>query len=307
MPNVISATDGYSPAAASDPPTMAIDGAAESASAAQAAASARGSLRRKVMPAATSAGGDPCGQPDSKGANGPGASVSRSYACRPSLGEREQAPADDERAQHVGALAVDCPAIADAVAGRPGSATACAALPRRPVGDRHDREALRRPPQERVVVVLGLRRTSTRRGAAWCSSRGVGRVGDVEQRDLRAEPHALGGRVLADAEQLVLADRVQVGRVAEDLQLAAHARARRVGEVERVERIGLAERHDVAAVVDEAHRVDALAAAEAADLADLLEPARARREHGDVALALAARSRWSPRAACRCARRARTG
>ena len=99
-------------------------------------------------------------------------------------------------------------------------------------------------------------------------------VGDVEERDLRAErrPPLVG--VLADAEQQVVADRVQVRGVAGDLQLAEHARVRRVGEVERVERIDLAERDDVAGVADEAHRVDALALAEPADAADLR---RARR------------------------------
>ena len=80
-------------------------------------------------------------------------------------------------------------------------------------------------------------------------------------------------------EQQVLADRVQVGRVAGDLQLAEHARALRVGEVERVERVDLAERDDVADVADEAHRVDALALAEPADAADLR---RARRRGRSV-------------------------
>ena len=84
---------------------------------------------------------------------------------------------------------------------------------------------------------------------------------------------------------------MQVRGVAEDLQLAAHARVRGVGEVEREERIGLPEGDHVAAVLDEAHGVDALAAAEAADLPDLLEPARAGREHRDVALAVAAERR----------------
>ena len=79
--------------------------------------------------------------------------------------------------------------------------------------------------------------------------------------------------LLADAEQQVLADRVQVGRVAGDLQLAEHARLRRVGEVDRVERVDLAERDDVAGVADEAHRVDALALAEPADAADLRQRA----------------------------------
>ena len=77
-----------------------------------------------------------------------------------------------------------------------------------------------------------------------------------------------------------VADRVQVGRVAEELELAEDLGRRRVGEVDRVERVDLAEGHDVAGVADEAHRVDALALAEAADAPDGRErcalPAAAR-------------------------------
>ena len=72
------------------------------------------------------------------------------------------------------------------------------------------------------------------------------------------------GRVLADTDQQVLADRVQVGRVAEHLQLAEHLRLAGCGEVDRVEGIDLAKRHDVADVVDEPHRVDPLAVSEPA-------------------------------------------
>jgi len=45
---------------------------------------------------------------------------------------------------------------------------------------------------------------------------------------------------------------MQVGGVPEDLQLAADLGRGRVGEVERVERVGPAERHHVAAVAEEA-------------------------------------------------------
>ena len=68
---------------------------------------------------------------------------------------------------------------------------------------------------------------------------------------------------LADADQQVVADGLEVGREAGDLQLAAHRGVRRVAEVERVERVDLAEGDDVAAVADEADGVDALAAARA--------------------------------------------
>ena len=60
--------------------------------------------------------------------------------------------------------------------------------------------------------------------------RRLAQVGDVEDRELRPERAPVLVRVLADAEQEVLADRVQVGGVAGDLQLAEHARAARVCE-----------------------------------------------------------------------------
>jgi hypothetical protein len=68
---------------------------------------------------------------------------------------------------------------------------------------------------EGVAVELDLRR----RPACWASS--LGWPGpDAEERDLHALGPALGRRVLADAEQEVGGDRMQVGRVAEQLELA---------------------------------------------------------------------------------------
>ena len=78
---------------------------------------------------------------------------------------------------------------------------------------------------------------------------------------------------LPDPEQQVFADRVQVGRVAGDLELAEHARPLRHGEIEREERVDLAERDHVADIADEANGVDALALAEPADPAGLDERA----------------------------------
>ena len=121
-------------------------------------------------------------------------------------------------------------------------------------------------------------------------------VGDVEQRELEALDAAVVGRLLADAEQQVVADRVQVGGVAGDLQLADDARAVGIGEVDRVERVGLAERDDVADVADEADGVDPLAAAEPADLAALDEVAAALAKRRDLALGLRRPSRPSWRA-----------
>src|SRR5690242_4445585 len=59
-PNVISATAGYAPGAASFPPTMAIEGAAVRARAAHAAASARLSRRRSVISSTTQAAAETC-------------------------------------------------------------------------------------------------------------------------------------------------------------------------------------------------------------------------------------------------------
>ena len=61
---------------------------------------------------------------------------------------------------------------------------------------------------------------------------------------------------LPDPEQQVLADRVQVARVAGDLQLAHDLRRCSVAQVENIEGIGLTERHDVPALLDESRRSD---------------------------------------------------
>ena len=170
------------------------------------------------------------------------------------------------------------------------------------------RELRRRPPQERVVVPLDGRARAALAELRLLQPRRLREVGDVEQRELQALDAAVLVRLLADAEQQVVADRVQVGGVAGDLQLARDARLRRVGEVERVERVGLAERDDVADVADEADGVDPLAAAEPADLAALDEVPVLARERRDLALAPRRPSRpWSRRAGRPCPRTARTG
>ncbi len=118
---------------------------------------------------------------------------------------------------------------------------------------------------------------------------GRARDGDVEHRQLRPLQLALPGGVLAHAQQHVVRQRVEVGRVAEDLQLALHGGPRRVRQVHDVERVDLAEGDDVAAVAQEAHREDALALAQSGDPADLGEAVvslRQDRHHalgGDVA------------------------
>ena len=110
----------------------------------------------------------------------------------------------------------------------------------------------------------------------------VGRIANVEQRDLGAEPAPFVGGVLADPEEASLTRRVQVGRVARDLQLAPHDRRRGIAQVDDVERVHLAERHDVGHVPEEPHGVDLLGHTEAADDADLLERRARSLQHADL-------------------------
>ena len=89
--------------------------------------------------------------------------------------------------------------------------------------ERDHHEPRPRPEEERVVVVLGLRPALAE--VLRVQPRRLPQVGDVEDRELRPErAPALLVDVLADAEQQVVADRMQVGGVAGDLQLAEHAR-----------------------------------------------------------------------------------
>src|SRR4051794_36836495 len=96
-------------------------------------------------------------------------------------------------------------------------------------------------------------------------TRGPGWISDVEERHLGALGSSLFVRSLADAEQQAVAYRVQVCGVAEQVEAAEHRRMLGVGEADCVERVDLAESHDVRNVAQEAHRVDALALPELAD------------------------------------------
>ena len=78
---------------------------------------------------------------------------------------------------------------------------------------------------------------------------------------------ALGRAVLADADQPGPVGRVQVGRVAGDLQLAPHRRLGRIAKVHCVQRVGLPERDHVAGRADEPDRVDLLTLAQPFDRA----------------------------------------
>ena len=159
---------------------------------------------------------------------------------------------------------------------------ASAARQARPDLHRQGDQLGRLPPEEAVVVVLGVGPAGGQRGLG--HELGIVEVAHVEHRDLGPGAPALLGGVLADAQQSAVAQGVEVGRVAEDLQLAPAAGGGRVGQVDRVQRVGLAERHHVADLADEAHAVDALASAEPADLAHLGQLAVLLGQHGDEAL-----------------------
>src|SRR5688500_13404153 len=120
-----------------------------------------------------------------------------------------------------------------------------------------------------MVIPLRFRPGLAERHAA--QEGGPARIRDVERRDLGSEHAPFLGRVLPEAQQQVRAERVEVGRVAADLQLAADDRVGRPGEVDDVQRIDLPERDDVADVADEPDAEDALALAESALATELHE------------------------------------
>ena len=109
------------------------------------------------------------------------------------------------------------------------------------------------------MVGLDLGRRSAPQGGAGQQS-GYARIGHVKELELRTG-RLVGGRlhVLTYAQEQALAHRVQVGRVALELERSRHAWRGRCAQVERVQRIDLPERHDVPGIAHEAHRVDLLA------------------------------------------------
>src|SRR5688500_18150854 len=109
----------------------------------------------------------------------------------------------------------------------------------------------RLPVQECLRVELGCRSTSAvGLGVDTAGRRGVT---DVEQRELHADLAATNWRrwgdvrcfaagvqtALPDTEQQVLTDRVQIARVAGDLQLTHDLRRGGIAKIKNVERIGL--------------------------------------------------------------------
>ncbi len=93
---------------------------------------------------------------------------------------------------------------------------------------------------------------------------GGGRVRHVEDGELGAGRHPFLGGVLPDAQEQTVADGVQVGRVAGDLQLPDDRRVGRVGQVDDVQRVGSPEGDDVADVAHEPHGEDRLPLAQPA-------------------------------------------
>ncbi len=79
---------------------------------------------------------------------------------------------------------------------------------------------------------------------------------------------------------------MQIRRISENLQLADDSRFGRVGEVDRVQRVGLTERDHVSHVAHEPDGVDPLALAESVDLSDLDEFVFLAFEHRHHALGL---------------------
>src|SRR4029079_2330892 len=91
----------------------------------------------------------------------------------------------------------------------------------------------------------------------------------------------LGVGLLADPDQPAVSERVQVRRVAGDLQLAGDLRGPGITQVDGVERIGLPERHHVTGALDEADTVDPFPLAEPGDPTGLGQrrPVRAQYVH----------------------------
>ena len=110
----------------------------------------------------------------------------------------------------------------------------------------------------------------------------VGQVGDVEDCCLSPPLDPLQRGVLADPEEPVVADGVQVAREAGNLQLAQRLRSGRVGQVHGVQRVGLSEGHHDREVVEPAHRLDLLARSEAAHRPDLDQLVALLAQRGDA-------------------------
>ena len=138
---------------------------------------------------------------------------------------------------------------------------------------------------EREVVGRGLRARAARADLLLVNELRIGRVRHVEELQddaVEVGEVAVVVRVEADREQVLRVDAVHVRREAGDLELAEDRRARRLVEVDDEERIGLLERHDVAAVVVEAHGADVLAGRDLLDRRRRARGCRSRSRRGST-------------------------
>ena len=143
--------------------------------------------------------------------------------------------------------------------------------------ERQDQRLRVGPVEERVMVPLDAGLAERARGPLRELLR-LCEIAHVEQRHLGALHPPLRAGLLADTDHEVVADGVQVPRVAGDLQLAEDLGCRGVTEVDGVEGIGLAKRDEV--------RVDAFAATHVADPTDLGERVTGSFQRSDHALGL---------------------
>ncbi len=153
-------------------------------------------------------------------------------------------------------------------------------------GERYSEQLLGRPVGERLVLVGGLgvgpRPAAAplvavlvlvaRRERQGVSEDRVGRVADVEERDLGhgpVEPESVRAWPDANGQERVGVDRVDVGGDAGDLELAEDLGVGWVREVDDPQRVHVAEGHEVGAVAHEAGAPDALSGGDVADVANL--------------------------------------
>ena len=102
---------------------------------------------------------------------------------------------------------------------------------------------------------------------------GIVEVGDVEDRNLQLlEEASLLVGAPADADEVVLVERLEVFRVAGDFELAFDRRVLGVAQVDGEQRVDLAERDHKRAIAHESHGLDDFAGRQAADLPDDVEP-----------------------------------
>ena len=180
-------------------------------------------------------------------------------------------------------LVVDPAHLGDGSVGDPQHHRAGPLVPHR---DRYDRQLLGRPPQEGPVVPTDV--VPAVGGGPHRHLAGRGQVADVEQRHFGPGDATLLVGVGSHPQHQRVADGVQVAGEPGDLQLSQDLGVGRVGEVDGVEGVDLTERHHVADVAHEAHRLDVLAPADVAHRADLGQHVAVGAQHPHLALGILA-------------------